>query len=56
LAPAARNLSGPLCPDFLIEIKSDSDRLKRLREKMREYLERDAQLGWLINRWDPLAD
>ena len=33
----------------MIEIKSDSDRLKTLRKKMLEYLEQGAQLGWLIN-------
>ena len=38
-----------LCPDFVIEIKSDSDRLKSLQKKMLEYLEQGAQLGWLIN-------
>jgi Uma2 family endonuclease len=38
-----------LCPDFVIEIKSDSDRLKTLQKKMLEYVEQGAQLGWLIN-------
>ena len=38
-----------LCPDFVIEIKSDSERLKTLQNKMVEYLEQGAQLGWLIN-------
>jgi Uma2 family endonuclease len=38
-----------LCPDFVIEIRSDSDRLKPLRTKMLEYLEQGAQLGWLID-------
>jgi Uma2 family endonuclease len=38
-----------LCPDFVVEVKSDSDRLKPLQEKMLEYLEQGAQLGWLIN-------
>jgi Uma2 family endonuclease len=38
-----------LCPDFVIEVKSDSDRLKPLQNKMREYLEQGAQLGWLID-------
>jgi Uma2 family endonuclease len=33
----------------VIEVKSDSDRLKPLRNKMREYLEQGAQLGWLID-------
>lgn len=38
-----------LCPDFVIELKSSSDRLKKVREKMGEYCEQGAQLGWLIN-------
>ena len=38
-----------LCPDFVIEVKSDSDRLRTLRNKMLEYLEQGAQLGWLID-------
>ena len=41
-----------LCPDFVIEVRSESDRLKQLREKMREYIEQGAQLGWLINPQD----
>jgi Uma2 family endonuclease len=38
-----------LCPDFVIEVRSDSDRLKPLQKKMAEYLEQGAQLGWLID-------
>src|SRR5271170_5887213 len=38
-----------LCPDFVIEVKSDGDRLKSLQAKLREYLEQGAQLGWLID-------
>jgi Uma2 family endonuclease len=38
-----------LCPDFVIEVKSDGDRLKHLQNKMVEYLEQGAQLGWLID-------
>jgi Uma2 family endonuclease len=38
-----------LCPDFVIEVKSDSDRIRTLRAKMREYLTNGAQLGWLID-------
>jgi Uma2 family endonuclease len=38
-----------LCPDFVIELRSESDRPKQLREKMREYMVSGAQLGWLIN-------
>jgi Uma2 family endonuclease len=38
-----------LCPDFVIEVKSETDRLKPLQNKMREYIENGAQLGWLID-------
>lgn len=38
-----------LCPDFAIEIKSSSDRLRIVQTKMREYIENGAQLGWLID-------
>ncbi len=41
-----------LCPDFVIELHSDSDRLKTLQQKMREYLANGAQLGWLIDPTD----
>ena len=41
----------PLCPDFVIELRSKSDRLSTLQNKMREYIENGARLGWLI---DPL--
>lgn len=40
----------PLCPDFVIEIMSPSDNLKKLQNKMLEYLENGCRLGWLINR------
>ena len=38
-----------LCPDFVIELRSETDRLRTLRDKMREYMENGAQLGWLID-------
>ena len=38
-----------LCPDFVIEVKSASDRLKTLQKKMVEYLQQGAQLGWLVD-------
>jgi len=40
----------PLCPDFVIEIMSPSDRLSKVQEKMREYIDNGCRLGWLINR------
>lgn len=38
----------PLCPDFLIEIASPSDRPADLQKKMREYRAAGLLLGWLI--------
>lgn len=39
----------PICPDFVIELRSKSDNLKKLQAKMREYVENGARLGWLID-------
>ncbi|MDJ0844176.1 Uma2 family endonuclease [Crocosphaera sp.] len=42
----------PLSPDFVIELRSPSDSLKTLRDKMQEYIDNGTELGWLINRQD----
>lgn len=39
----------PLCPDFVVELRSPSDSLKTLQSKMMEYIENGAVLGWLID-------
>jgi len=39
----------PLCPDFVIELRSPSDPLATVEAKMREYVENGARLGWLID-------
>lgn len=39
----------PLCPDFVIELRSKTDSLKGLHAKMREYIANGARLGWLID-------
>ena len=39
----------PLCPDFVIELRSESDTLKDLQAKMAEFFESGARLGWLID-------
>jgi len=39
----------PLCPDFIIELRSRTDEMKNLQEKMQEYLNSGCRLGWLIN-------
>jgi Uma2 family endonuclease len=38
-----------VCPDFVVELRSRSDRKKDLRAKMREYIAQGARLGWLID-------
>lgn len=38
-----------LCPDFVIELRSRTDSLKELQDKMQEYLASGLRLGWLIN-------
>ena len=42
----------PLCPDFVVELRSKSDRLAKLKRKMQDYIDNGARLGWLI---DPLT-
>ena len=39
----------PLCPDFVLELRSVTDSLSFLREKMEEYVTNGAQLGWLLD-------
>ncbi len=46
----------PICPDFVIELRSDSDSLDKLRKKMREYQTNGAGLGWLIDPQTPLVE
>ncbi len=50
LTPEQRDKFIPLCPDFVIEFLSPSDRLIKTQEKMQEYMENGSRLGWLINR------
>jgi Uma2 family endonuclease len=50
LTPEQREKFLPLCPDFVVELRSPSDSLTELREKMQEYIENGARLGWLIDR------
>jgi Uma2 family endonuclease len=43
-----------ISPDFVIELRSNSDSLTGLRRKMEEYVENGVRLGWLIDPLDPL--
>ena len=49
LSPQQRQGFVPLCPDFVIELRSESDRLAPLQAKMQEYIVNGAKLGWLID-------
>ncbi len=42
----------PICPEFIIEVRSKSDSVKMLRAKMETWIENGAQLAWMI---DPFA-
>ena len=44
-----QNRFSPICPDFLIELRSHSDDLARLEDKMRMWLLNGAKLAWLID-------
>lgn len=50
LTPKQQEGFAPICPDFVVELRSKSDNMEPLREKMREYIANEAILGWLIDR------
>ena len=51
LSPQQQQRFAPICPDFVVELRSSSDNLKPLQEKMVEYMQEPGiQLGWLIDR------
>jgi Uma2 family endonuclease len=49
LSRARKRTFLPLCPDFVVELRSPADRLTALQSKMREYVSNGARLGWLID-------
>ncbi len=51
LSKAQREKFAPICPDFVVEVRSQTDKLPDLRDKMQEYVANGARLGWLV---DPL--
>lgn len=52
LSTQSREQFPPICPDFVVELRSNYDRLEPLQEKMQEYLQNGAQLGWLIDPFE----
>ena len=49
LTPQQRKKFPPLCPDFVVELVSETDDLEDIQAKMREYIKNGLRLGWLIN-------
>lgn len=52
LTPEQKKKFIPLCPDFVLELRSPTDNIEAVQAKMREYMENGARLGLLI---DPLT-
>jgi Uma2 family endonuclease len=52
LSPDQRRKIPAIAPDFVIELRSETDALEPLQAKMQEYLDNGVQLGWLINLQD----
>jgi len=49
LTPEQKRKFLPLCPDFVVELRSPSDPLVGTQDKMAEYRDNGARLGWLID-------
>jgi Uma2 family endonuclease len=49
LTPEQKRKFPPIAPDFVIELRSATDNLATLRQKMQEYMDAGVKLGWLIN-------
>ncbi len=49
LTPEQRRKFPPIAPDFAIELRSATDDLEMLRDKMQEYMDAGVKLAWLIN-------
>jgi Uma2 family endonuclease len=50
LPKSAQEKFAPICPDFVVEVRSKSDALPNLKAKMEEYRDNGCRLGWLIDR------
>jgi len=50
IRPEERVGFAPICPDFVVELRSPSDNLQLLQDKMGEYLANGTRLGWLVDR------
>ena len=50
LTPEQKEKLAPICPDFVVELRSTTDSLEKLRAKMKVYVKNGARLGWLLDR------
>ena len=50
LTPEQQKKFAPICPEFVVELRSPSDKLEPLKTKMQEYIDNGTFLGWLIDR------
>jgi len=50
LTPEQQQKFAPIGPDFIIELRSPSDNLQPLKDKLQEYIDNGVSLGWLIDR------
>jgi Uma2 family endonuclease len=50
LTPEQKEKFAPICPDFVVKLRSASDSLEKLRAKMKVYIKNGASLGWLLDR------
>ena len=50
LTPEQKEKFAPICPDFVVELRSTTDSLEKLRAKMKVYEKNGARLGWLLDR------
>jgi Uma2 family endonuclease len=51
-----REVFPPICPDFVVELRSPSDSLKVLQNKMQEYVDNGIRLGWLLDPQEQLVE
>jgi len=52
LGEEVKEKCGPICPDFVVELRCPSDSLKTLQAKMEEYIDNGALLGWLLDPFE----
>jgi Uma2 family endonuclease len=49
LSEADKNRFSPICPDFILELRSETDSLAALKTKMSQWIANGVKLAWLID-------